>query len=249
MAACSDPGQCSKKSIPISVHAPVLTPVADGVPGRCPSALVLHKQASLWLHRLERQIFEPLSPSPQGRSLPFLTVVCQIKNPLLFLQLPVFQRPSSFWSWAVKQLICPAQVLPPARRQETSRLWGRQVAEPPCSFSVPTTALPSAPAPALQRALLSPVAAQASMGTCLSQHLLCPKHTHYCSWKRGARRLLGRGEGEAHSYCWLSMLWLHIHRAFPHSGKEMCILKGLTLCFLDPTTLKTAYWLWWTNRC
>lgn len=35
-----------------------------------------------------------LSPSPQGRSLPFLTVVCKIQYPLLFLQLPVFQRRS-----------------------------------------------------------------------------------------------------------------------------------------------------------
>lgn len=93
MAACSNPGQCSKKSILISVPAPVLTPVAGGDVGRRPSALVLHKQASLWLHRLEKQIFEPLSPSPQE---PFLTVLCKIQNPLPFLQLPVFQRRSSF---------------------------------------------------------------------------------------------------------------------------------------------------------
>lgn len=115
---------------------------------------------------------------------------CFSKYKILFLQLPVFQRCSSFWSLAaVKQLISPAQVLPPTQWQERSRLWGRQVTKPLCSVSAP------APAPALQRALLLAVAAQVSVGTCLSWHLLCPKHTHYGSGKRGAHRLLEGGEG------------------------------------------------------
>lgn len=140
----------------------------------------------------------------------------------------------------LKQLMSPAQVLPPPQQQETSRLWGRQVAEPLCSVSAPATAL----LPVLPRHCSVPC-------SWLWQHkcLWGPAWASTCSVQNCATAVEREGhtgswgeekEGEAHSYCWLSMLWLHIHRAFPHSGKELCILKGLTLSFLDPTTLKTA---------
>lgn len=144
MAACSDSGQCSKKSIP--VPAPVLTAVAGGVPGRCSSTLVLHKQAFHWLHRLERQIFEPLSPSPQGRSLPFLTVVFKIQ---IFFYFSSCQFPRGILHFYLWQQLNSSFLQPRCFLQHgtgSEQALRQQVTEPLCGVS--------APVPALQCALL-----------------------------------------------------------------------------------------------
>lgn len=171
---------------------------------------------------------------PSGKVTPFSHSGVQNTNLLLFLQLPVSQRHSSLLSLAaVEQLISPAQVLPPTwdRKRagsEAAGYWTPVWCFCPC----PSTAVCPALCPAPHKCLWGPAWAS----TCSVQN------TYTTALEReGHTGLWGEEkEGEAHSCYWSSMLWLQIHRAFPHKGKEMCILKGLTLSFLDPTTFKKA---------
>lgn len=171
MAACSDPGQCSKnQSLFLLLSSQQLLVVSqEGVP-QLWSYTSRHftgctdlrgKSLNLCLPALREGHSLFLQWHSKYKIL-FYFSSCQFSRSILHFYLRQ-QLNSSF--------LQPRCFLQHSDRKQAGSEAGRLLS--PCVVLLP---LPSpAACPALGRA------AQVTVGICLSQHLLCPKHTHYCS--------------------------------------------------------------------